>query len=507
MDTTESEFKQKMAELDAQQKQIERQQGLGRPIVSTLFNGYRLVAVGSQIRWSKNWKTFHDFLLEYIRTVIGSDWGNLELKKRFEDRHPIIQWSGLVVRYLKEKGSDPGQINTAPMTGAVAAYLGLAYNLYLLAHNSKIQKILIERLKNKDQFPGAYYETFAAAAFIKAGFDLEFENEADGSRSHCEFTATYRKTGVKFSIEAKARAAGKSNADVGNQLYNALLKEANYKRVVFIDINVPDDVNEKASVVYLDEALASLRSREASLTIQGAPAPKAYVIITNHPYQYSLETPHFRNSVVAEGFKMPDFKIDTQASNIREALRGRANHREILMLMDSIREHYEIPSTFDGEIPEFAFREGIQKWIIGQKYIIPINGEEVVGKLIVATVSEVEKLMWCVLKLEDGSSFTGFYPITDEELSAYRRHPDTFFGVYRKQGRKIDNFLELFDGFYDCYRHTDRSKLLEFLKDQPDYDVLQGESQEELAITCCERWVYSEMKTQKPVQPTGQSGG
>lgn len=293
---------------------------------------------------------------------------------------------------------------------------------------------------------------------------------------------------------------------VGNQLYNGLLKEANHKRIVFIDVNVPD-VNEKDTIVYLDEVLTSLRSREASLTIHGASAPEAYIIITNHPYQYSLETPHFRHSAVAEGFKMPDFKMDTQVSNIREALRGRAKHHEILMLMDSVRDHYEIPSTFDGEIPEFAFGKDINRLIIGQKHLISENGKKVVGELTAATVSEQEKLVFCAHQLEDGRSIIGSYPITDEELSAYRRHPDTFFGVYRKQGRKIEDPLELFDFFYDSYRHTDRSKLLEFLKDQPDYELLQGESQEELAITCCERWVYSAMNSDKPVQPTGESGG
>ena len=79
------------------------------------------------------------------------------------------------------------------MTGAVAAYLRFAYNLYLVAHNQRIQKRLIERLKDNKQFHGAYYETYVAATFIKAGFDLWFENEDDGSKRHCEFTATCKR--------------------------------------------------------------------------------------------------------------------------------------------------------------------------------------------------------------------------------------------------------------------------------------------------------------------------
>ena len=52
--------------------------------------------------------------------------------------------------------TERGKVHSAPMTGAVAAYFGLAYNLYLVAHNMKVQEILIKRLKGKGQFYGAY---------------------------------------------------------------------------------------------------------------------------------------------------------------------------------------------------------------------------------------------------------------------------------------------------------------------------------------------------------------
>src|SRR5947199_10373148 len=54
---------------------------------------------------------------------------------------------------------------------------------------------------------------------VRAGFDLEFEDETDSSRTHCEFTATFPSTGKKFSVEAKMRLPGKASVDVGNQLY------------------------------------------------------------------------------------------------------------------------------------------------------------------------------------------------------------------------------------------------------------------------------------------------
>jgi hypothetical protein len=63
--------------------------------------------------------------------------------------------------------------------------------------------MLIKRLKNNDNFAGAYYETFVAAAFIKAGFNLEFENEQDGQTTHCEFIATYTKQEQNFQLKQK----------------------------------------------------------------------------------------------------------------------------------------------------------------------------------------------------------------------------------------------------------------------------------------------------------------
>jgi hypothetical protein len=379
-------LRQQIAELEALQKQREKRQGLGRPIISMLSNGYRFLAVGNRFYYSKEWKKFHDFLGDYIRDVLGSEWGNSELKKDFHERHPILQWYALVCKYQQATIKEPGKIYSAPATGAYASYLELAYNLYLLAHNAEVQAKLVTRLKQPEQFPGAHYETYVAAAFIKAGFDIVFENETDGSRSHCEFTATYQATGQRFSVEAKARAPGKTHADVGDQLCRALRKEAHYTRVVFIDINVPDEASNKEEASYLQEALDGLRRMETSLKIHGAPAPAAYVFVTNHPYQYSLESPNFRRSALAEGFKLPEFKIGATFSSIRNALTARERHFEMFKLMESLREHYEIPATFEGEIPEFAFGDSGTRLRIGQRYFSATKIDQ-------SHLSEIERLI------------------------------------------------------------------------------------------------------------------
>ena len=488
------DLKLNFEKLQAIRKQRELQQGMGRPIISLEHKGRRFVLVENRLYHSSTWKTFHDFLFDFIRDVLGSNWGNAEIAKPIEERHPILQWYHKVCLFQQKTVEKTGEVYSAPMTGAVAAYLRFAYNLYLVAHNQRIQKRLIERLKDNKQFHGAYYETYVAATFIKAGFDLEFENEDDGSKRHCEFTATCKKTNNKYSVEAKSRQAGKEHAKISAQLYDALKKAANHKRVVFIDVNVPDDADKIENLKWLREALESIRYKEDTLTIEGTSAPDAYVFVTNYPCHYNLDTTHYGWAVVAEGFKIPDFKMDTEYSNIRDALRSREKHADMEQLIKSLKDHYEIPSTFDGEIPEFAFNCDKPRLIIGQKYIIPTaGGKEVVGELTDACVLEIEKLVYGTYKLMDGNSITVTSPLTNEELSAYTRHPDTFFGVYIKQGGKVESPLGLFDFFFENYRNTPKERLLEFMKEHQDYENLKEVSQEELAIIYCERLVYSEM--------------
>src|SRR5208282_6178163 len=72
----------------AKELQRQKQQGLGRPIISTEHKGTRFVAVGNRLHYGK-WKTFFDFLGNYLAQSFGSDWSEKELKKPLQDRHPV----------------------------------------------------------------------------------------------------------------------------------------------------------------------------------------------------------------------------------------------------------------------------------------------------------------------------------------------------------------------------------------------------------------------------------
>jgi hypothetical protein len=177
------------------------------------------VAVGKTLYWSPTWKAFPDFLADYIKRVIGPDWGNAEIAKPFEQRHPLMQWYDIFCRYQQATIPKPGELSEAPVTGIVACYLGLAYSLYLLAHNVELQDRLVRRLKDPRQFQGAYYELMIANILVRAGFTLTLEDETDGESKHCEFAAISKHTGKKYWVEAKMRAVsglfGKTAADGG----------------------------------------------------------------------------------------------------------------------------------------------------------------------------------------------------------------------------------------------------------------------------------------------------
>lgn len=488
-----------LEEKRAEEIQREIQQGRGRPIISIEFQGYRFVAVRNRLYYSKTWKTFTDFLDDYLKSILGSDWGNAETRKPSEERHPIIQWYYHVCLWQQKHCKAPGAIYSAPITGAVSAYYGLAYNLYLIAHNVRdIQTRLVHRLRDRSNFHGALYETRVASELVKAGFELEFENEADRSRTHCEFTATFPQTKRKFSVEAKSRPVVHDSIEgkrlrIGRQLIGALEKQADFDRVVFIDINRSIGTTKEDAMRVFDRAVKIVK-RSERIVVSGKQAPTAYVILTNFPDQYSLDNSSFFSAVAFLGYKIPDFGEGSTFPSVREAVRARERHIEVYELKKSIAEHALLPSTFDGKMPSSVFGSS-ERLRIGQRYLVPnSDGAQVVGILEDAAVLTNERQAYGIYKLEDGKRVIITCPLTAEELEDYQRYPDTFFGVYKKVPKRTDDPVDLFYFFHNVYKDSPRECLLEFIKDAPDYQDFEKLSQHDLAEAICERWVYSAMR-------------
>lgn len=214
--------------------------------------------------------------------------------------------------------------------------------------------------------------------------------------------------------------------------------------------------------------------------------------MTNTPWHHHLKDAAFRCSAMAEGFQLPDFKIGATFPNLRAAIEARKRHIEMYELMRSIREFTDIPSTFDGEIPEFAFGEETRRLIIGQRYLVQVeDGTEQPALLTAATVVEAERTAYCGLSFENGKSTIHKCPLSDAEMTAWRRHPDTFFGQIGQCSTEAKDPLELYDFFHNSYRNTSREQLLELMVGSHDIERLRKLDQPTLASIYAERCVNS----------------
>lgn len=496
------EVRRAFAEQQAKHHRRVQQQGLGKPIVSAQFADHRMVAVGNTIHWSKSWKTFHDFLFDYIKEIFGRDWGAKEQAKPLNERHILLRWAHSIGEYQKaQRALTPNAaVLTSHSTPILTAYLGLSYNLYLMKHNAKLQQALVARLKASDEssFHGAYYETFVAAAFIKAGYDIDFENEQDGSATHCEFVASPKNAKRKFSVEAKSRFRQNSSTQIDpsklklgvrDKLEAALQKKANHTRVVFIDVNMPENHEEGEVPYWIEPALSEIRDLESTMITSGQDTPIAYVFVTNQPYQYDVPGGF---SAVMEGFNIAEFKLNFQFSGLRDALEARERHADIHAGFESMQKHRHIPSTFDGEMPNTHFNSDAQpnaELKVGNRYLVPDeNGVEWPAELEQAAVLEPEKNAYGIYRLDDGRRFTAVTPLSDAEMEDYRRHPETFFGVIdHNAGRVCRDIMDWYDFFYETYSKAPKEKLLEFMKNSSDIAKLKDLPQAELAKIYCER--------------------
>lgn len=480
---TKGQLDAAIAAHEARELLRESQQGKGKPIIAGKVADHQLVAVGNKVYYGKQFKTFYDFLDYYLRDIFTPEWGNAEIAKPLNERHTLMQWYDALCAYQKRTRTKPvGEIQDTPATGVTHAYYGLAYNLYLLQHNAELQAYLIRRLKRPLDFHAAYYETFVAAWFILAGFDLKIENEQDSTRTHTEFIAT--KNDKSYSVEAKTRAPGKDHLAYGNQLQRALKKEAHHARVVFIDLNVDARLDEGQFVV---ETLARIKDREAKLVIDGQPAPPAYVFVTNQPYHLHLDDTNVPKALIGLGFKIPDFGHEVAFTSLIEAHKAKLKHADMQSVIDACRD-YIIPTTFDGEISEFAFGEAERRFNIGQQYEIAPG---MVGTLTHGIVVESEKKAWLAFHTADDQA--PFIPVdlSDAELSAYRRHPETFFGRVVRQGTNAENSIDLFEFFLEGYKETPRDKLLEFFAEAHDLEHLSTLPDEDLRLIYAERCTMS----------------
>jgi hypothetical protein len=235
--------------------------GHAREAVHATHRGRKFVAVGNALHYNapgRLWRTFHDFLMDYVCRCFGSSWAKVEEAKGINDQHPVFRMYQGWRTFLRAHANDPDVdgVCQTPWTGDVAGLLTLAHDLFTIADNAELQDRLLVRLRHPEQYQGARYEVFAVATCVRAGFSVAYEDETDNSQKHAEFIAVHKATGVKVAVEAKSRHrhgvlgfkssrppvtvdTNEHRAGIRRLLVDAVKKEPGRPYVVFVDVNLP----------------------------------------------------------------------------------------------------------------------------------------------------------------------------------------------------------------------------------------------------------------------------
>jgi len=467
-------------------------QGKGRPIITDVFDNERYIAIGNMLIRSdaKNNQTFPDILNTYLKTILTPEWGNDELKKPMDERHPLLVWYHYMCIQQKRHVTK-GTPSKTPGYGAMLAYTYLAYNLYLLQHDVELQEILIKRIKNKDQFHAAYYETHVVAWFIRAGFKVTLEDEQDPSTSHCEFIAE-APSGKLYSVEAKCRQEGKENVyAIRNQLYKALKKDTEHTRIICIEMNIPQDIIKDENT-FINEMTRRIRELEQTIQFGASQdTPSAYLFITNLPHHLHLDDTSAKRALLADGFKIDDFGFKTFPT-LTDMFKARQKHSEVYAVLDAIQS-YQIPITFNGELAEFSFGNIPRELIIGESFQL---GDQV-GILRDGTVIENEKTAYLIFEVNGSSNVIYKCDLSDDEISAYKAHPETFFGTIKKVPKGCKDPIELYTFLYDTARRTEREVMLDWFKNAADYTEINKMTTEDMQYLYAERQTLAIIHSKK----------
>jgi hypothetical protein len=290
-------------EHERQQQERRRLYGHVRPEIAADFQGYKFVAIGNILLYmpSDRCRFLTDVLLAYVPQLFGKPWFDGEIAKPPNDRHPVMQWRIKGMNYMNAQSRLPDGSYGATPTGPLLAYLTLAYDLYVVAHNARLDSGVVERLKQMDQFQGARHELFAEATCLRAGFKIEHEDEKDRSIRHAEFTATHLATGQTISVEAKSkhrpgvlgRAGTREPVDdvnlrFGHLLNDSVAKNPAHPLVVFLDMNMPfEAANRFLSSIPPHPFI--LRTLNRMRKEHGGKDPITQVVITSHPSHYTRD--------------------------------------------------------------------------------------------------------------------------------------------------------------------------------------------------------------------------
>jgi len=196
-----------------QEKLAEKQRNLPEPhlhiVPSIEFKGSRFRSIWDRLHPRPLQETFHEFVLDILKSTFGEDWRKQQMDLPEPERHVLIQWIAAWQRWKKVNQTETHREGehqwSAVASGDVKALLQFAYDVYCLQIVNRLPDFLVNRLKNRNEFQGARYEVAVAAIIARAGYEISFLDDTVKSEKHCEFIAKNKDSGEEIAVEAKSR--------------------------------------------------------------------------------------------------------------------------------------------------------------------------------------------------------------------------------------------------------------------------------------------------------------
>ncbi|MDR0967755.1 MAG: hypothetical protein LBL75_02900 [Rickettsiales bacterium] len=456
----------------------------GRPIIKTEFANKGIVFVGRE-QFIFNGITFHDFLIDFIKSKLGYKWLREQSLKPDANKHPILLWFAEIGNLQKSAKTNGRGLWQAPLSGSTTSLLKLAYYIYLLGNNAKIENLLLTRLRNKELFYAALYETYVASVFLYAGYNLELEDETDSTKTHCEFTAINRKTGNRYSVEAKLRSSNVNDikdVKISNQLIRALKKQTDNQKIIFIDANYPLNSEKEMNTLFdnIEQQINLIECKQNQ-------KDEAFLFITNNPYHFRNFTPSPQSSVLIRGFRKPDFNLIFQQISLHQMIDLRDKYQDILDIHAAFPNTLTTPDNFNGDIVDQIYKilPIKNKYQINNNYDITINNKNTNFTLNNYIIDYINKEVFLIFKNSEGT-ILHIESLTDDDIKNHKDAQQKMIDAIEQKNNRNKNLLELYDWLYSVYSNTSKDKLIEFMSNVIDMDILESKTQKELARIYCE---------------------
>jgi hypothetical protein len=212
-------------------------------------------------------------------------------------------------------------------------------------------------------------------------------------------------------------------------------------------------------------------------------------MVTNLGAVHALDSTIFTDVGPACGFKIPDFARRTPAQSILELVDARDKHIELHWLRKALQKQQSVPNTFDNRLPEELRDNSLPRQLIGSTYLVPLaDGREVPAVLTDAVVLVPERRAYGTYRCADGTHVICTNPLSDAEMAAYKRSPQTFFGIVKDVSHETNEPLDAFDFFWESYSDTPTEKLVELTSNWPDAAAMSQLKQRRFAQIYCARY-------------------